>query len=207
MGKRAKRAKRETIRQLLARVNNDLQSLTVSELQSVERYKKLREEILAHIRASTGPADDRYTYRRSEIARIFRITERTVTRWSKQGKLPQSHSGKWDIREVIHVLQQRLEEELHHTGQTPEERKDLARAQILELDLAERTKELVSREAVARMIGPALAAIRSTILSIPDHILQYIPTDQRADARRGLQEAALAILAELKEAFEHAVAR
>ena len=198
--RRRKRSVRDkTIREVLGRVGNDINALTIPELQSAQRFKELQEQIKREIRGALG---DKYTYGRRELAELFGINDRTVTRWAKQGKIPESRDKKWDIREVVRVLF--LQAEGKDRIQSPEERLQAAKARREEIKLAHESGELVMRDFVKRMVGPALALIRAVLLGNTDRLLRYIPVAQRGDAREELEAIAQSSLKDLKEAFEHA---
>jgi len=207
MGKRpARRAKsgrkapapEPTIADALARVGSDLNKLTVSELRSVQRFQALQREIRASIAAALG---DKYGYSRSELAEVCGVHERTITRWSKQGRLPQSHDRKWDIRDV---LRQYLSLEDTHQGQTAAERYDLARARQKELALAQQAGELMDRDVILRAVAPLVSALRSRLIGHAERILQRVPVSQRPGLRTELESETAAFLKDLQEEFKHA---
>jgi len=188
-----------TIGEVAAKAATNLQNLTVAELTSLKRFQALQQQIKDTLRAALRDSDP-YLFNRDQVAEIFRVHVRTITRWAKKGRLPESKNRKWDIREVIRVL-------LSTPGDAdlaPDERSHIARARLLELKAATLASELISRNAVLRMIGPVLSALRSSILGIPDRLLQMIPVSQRQDARKELDDMATAALKEIKEAFQHA---
>ncbi len=197
--KRRPSPRRETMGELLARVQGDLNALTPAQIHSAKRFQSLQAQIKSEIRAALG---DKYSYPRTELAQIFGCAERTITRWSKQGRIPQSQAGKWDIRQVVLVRRDQAEGNASHL--TPQERRDLASARIAELKLGRELGELITRDAVERMVGPVLSTVRTTLLGAPERLLRYIPIAQRPDARAELESAAHAALKELQEAFKNA---
>ena len=186
------------MRDLLARAQDDLQGLTVKQLQTVERYKKLRTDMLARIQSAIGD-DDLHTYRRSALAEIFNVNERTITRWSKQGHLPQSDRGKWDIRLLVKCLHDQLEG--RGDSDTAEESYRRAKARREQLRLERELGSLVTRDTVLRIIAPTLTALKANITGLKDALLRYIPADQRPDAAGEMESRIINCLGQIEKAF------
>ena len=187
-----------TVATVLAKARRDMNNLTASELNSLERFRELRADLKALVENGLG---SRYTWSRRELAEAFGISKRSVLNWVRRGELPDAHNGKWDVSEVLQFLHSRLTEKDRERGLSAQDRYRLAKARREEILLAREVGQLIVRDSVRRMVGPTLSAIRESILGMADRVIPFIPLDQRTDARKEIESIAQAGLAELKVAF------
>ncbi len=144
---------------------------------------------------------NRFAFARNEVAEIFEVTVRTVNKWTKAGQLPRAVGGKRDLREIIAFLNRRIVEAEKSAGVTATERWQMARARREELKLGTELGELVAREAVIRWSKPALIALKSAVLGLPERILHYVPDERRSEVRTELREICESHLKEFQEAL------
>ncbi len=196
MAKRRGKASRRTIRDVIARVQGDLNALTVEELQSARRFQALQKEIKEAICTGLG---DKHSYRRNELADIFGVDERTISRWSKQGKLPQSSKGFWNIRDVLHCLHDQLEG-VNRDG-TPADRLTTVKALREELRLANDKSRVIDREAFVRQAAVRLTAARDRASGWPERLVRLFPADQRDQALGLIREEVRDFLRMVTEAL------
>jgi len=190
---RARRPK--TVREVVEAVQINLNALTVTALQSGQRFQAIQREMKGRIEAALG---DKYCYRRNELAEILGVDARTVSRWAKKGKLPPSERGRWNIRPVLRFLHEQLQN-VNRDG-TPDDRLKTVKALREELRLSVEKGLLIDREAFVREASVTLTAARDRASAWPERFVGQVPVDRRisflermrADVRdflRGIAEA------------------
>jgi len=196
MAKRKSRNQAKTIREVVEGVQGNLNNLTVAELQSVQRFQALQREMKGRVEAALG---DKYSYRRNELAEIFGVDERTISRWSKKGKLPQSARGRWDIRLIVRVLHEQLETEGRHG--TPDDRLKTVKALREELRLSHEKQQVIDRETFVREASARLTSARDRASGWPERFVGQFPADQRASALERMRNEVRDFLRMITEAI------
>lgn len=193
-------ARPETIAATLKRAGGIIQNLTVEELKSVKRYQALQQQIKDEVKSSLG---DRYLYRRDEVAELFDVTTRTLSRWIARGEFPRSDNGKWDIREIVRLFQKRIEAKPSDGAATPEDRLRMVKIQREQVRLEVLSGQLVYRDAVVRAAGPRLVEYQSLIRAFVEQAAAMMPAELRAQTRAEWTTRAEQHLKALQEALLH----
>jgi phage terminase Nu1 subunit (DNA packaging protein) len=109
----------------------------------------------------------------SKLADFLGITDRRINQLVEEGVLSKLERGKYDLGKCIRAYiayKDRQIEELQQGGEQKrqaEERKALAQAEMLEIELAEKQGRMVDVETVIRELEPVITEMRGAILGIP----------------------------------------
>ena len=122
-----------SIQQLLQKAKSAPRKLTVDEYEQVTRLKRLQ---------GGGPPEERFRFSREDLAEIYGVSPRTISRWVASGNLPKPEGPPskryWQIAGVVRHMQRRIDEkEIRRQMSTSAERYRAAKASIAELDLEE----------------------------------------------------------------------
>ena len=109
----------------------------------------------------------------SEVARLFRVTERWINRLSKEQGFPKKAKGKYELEACVHWFIDHIRQETKGSKRSTEsllkaeERKAIAQADLLEINLAERRDELVPVHEIVASVEPLLTEIHQVLLGLP----------------------------------------
>lgn len=201
---------------LLEKARRDPQSLTIEEYEQLVKLRMLRNKTQDTRYASrgrkpkaAGPSDPdpdaRYLFDREEIAQIVGASVRTVNRLVQRGEIArpvgQGHNTRWDIRDVVLRLQERIVEATRATLASQEERYRAAKASLAELELDRETSRVVDIDQVQRKLAPAVVNCRTAILAMPDRLALLVPPDLRDEMTEEARSLCAGVLRDCESAF------
>jgi hypothetical protein len=143
-------------------------------------------------------------YAVATISNLLGLTVRRVQQLSKEGVIPKSEKGKYDlvksVRGYVGYLQDRAfgKEAMPIDQHEAKGRLVSANARLAELELAEKEKKLVEVEVVEKELNKAFTVVRRRILSMPTKLTPVIQAEATGVGIRNVLEAeATEILQEL----------
>ncbi|MFP4561634.1 MAG: terminase small subunit [Thiohalorhabdus sp.] len=144
---------------------------------------------------------------RNELAEIFGVSPPTISTWINQGcpYLQQGRKGRqweFDTEAVAEWRQskalQAAQGDLEDTDYEEAKRREMvARANMQELDLAQRRGELVPVEDVARTVGDEYARAKARLRAVPSSVAAVVPAEVRTVVQERVSEGIDQALEEL----------
>jgi len=135
----------------------------------------------------------------AELAQLFGKTTRTIARWTEEG-LPRNKDDSYPVGPCIRWALERAEQ--LHAGETFTEarrRRELAQAELAELDLAKRRAQQIDSDVAVQEFGRLCEVIRSILLAAPGkHPHELLGARTLAEAQAVLEHVVREILANLK---------
>ena len=113
-----------------------------------------------------------------ELAETIGVSERTFTEWQKDPSFPiETHGGRgsentYDTEKVIRWMIDR--EVNRRAGETPRDRLDRVKADMVEVDLAERLGQLAPATLYERAWADHIVAAKIELLSLPHRLVADI---------------------------------
>jgi len=141
------------------------------------------------------------TYPVKTIAKLLDLTERRVQQLAREGVIPKAESGRYDlvqaVRGYVKYLRDRAVGEVS-TADVFTEKARLTKltADKLEIEIAERTGQLVDAAAVRKEAFTAGRQVRDRLMKIPDKLSPELATMDDAHAIR------VRLAAEFREVLE-----
>ena len=112
---------------------------------------------------------------REAVARFCRVSVRTVKNWTAVDGFPAKTKQGYDLSEIFRWRVQH-ERKLHvRPAGSPDDRLKTAKAQMAELDLAQRRSEPVNTDEAARVRRRYFITARTIITGITDRLMVVLP--------------------------------
>lgn len=151
----------------------------------------------------SGPEHDGRIVSQSELAEIFGTTRETINEWQGQGMpfQPRAGIGGANAYATGACSRWRAAHEARAAagGETPKDRLARVQAERIELELAERRGQLVPVEAIEPAWERVVAAVRTSVLTLPDlaPLLELTPGAEQK--REVIEERVTVILKDLSD--------
>lgn len=142
-----------------------------------------------HINTMVFAVEKMQIANRRQLAEVFGVNEGTIREWRKLG-MPTELAGDKGVENQFHVaacvawLLGREFERL--TRETPRDRLDRARADMMELELAQKMGTLVIAEEMEKQVEFMIAACRAELLSLGSKLAQKLSSIYQVDIDDGL---------------------
>lgn len=154
---------------------------------------------------STPAKTSRFEFSTSEIAKIFSVTERSITNYRREG-MPQVSRGVFDVRECVAWWSLRIEEHTERKtkpkGDTP--RDQLARAQTerVLLDIEQLRRSLLPRVETERVLCGVAALVAAQLDGMAPRLAGVLADlDDPAEIQTVLFREARAVRAAIAQAL------
>ncbi|MFM2092861.1 MAG: Enterobacter phage Arya [Planctomycetota bacterium] len=161
------------------------------------------------IMAAAGARARGRVVNRADLATFLGVSPPTVDAWIRRGmpfrkRGDKGRAWEFDTAEVVDWL--REEEARRHIGEQAEtmtldqakQRREVANAQLAELELAERLRTVIKVDDVAATVREEYQVVRQLLLSIPGRLAQELAAEADAAAvERALRDAIAEALEEL----------
>ena len=150
-----------------------------------------------------GPIADPYRMSGAGVARLFGVSWQAVRKWLDYG-CPRNGDGTFSLPAVIQWRLDRAEgAESRSSEHCPHTiRWRAARADLKEIDLAERRGQLVSAAAVEAKWGRLLTVLKQRLLGLPPALAPRVALSDSARAAALLDEGIREVLVDIAEQYE-----
>ncbi len=109
---------------------------------------------------------------KKQLAEIFDVSERTLTEWQQKG-MPIAHDadrGMQNQYDTAACINWRINQLVHGSSESPKDRKDRVSADMIELQIAERCKQLVPADEVEAAWSGMVIGCRAELMNMAEKL-------------------------------------
>lgn len=136
------------------------------------------------------------------LAKLFEKTEKTISKWKNERGLDVAFisTGKWDLREAVRWWAENVHYPTNNTAiADSRERWEEARAQKLELEVAQTKGEILPAEDVTHALRELIGSTKRAFLLLPHQLPTMLAGKDPAESKEVLENAVDEILKGLAE--------